>query len=306
MPDRPLILFPSPERADREHKTPVFTKTVRPSFGRQFTRLQPSFNLLKNAFEQKALKLQQSPTGINPEFALVFEIIGTVDNFYTAVKNTDGLEWIFDSEVEPFDPDDDFYQVDKDSGERVDDSLNGKLYCVMSNQQAMAQLLSLWQRHQNGESDVFKRGFAGLRDIFTHIKDIRKWDARDRITETHALDYWRESLEFDGDSPVPFEIELWFNIDDSGKGLVPDRQNTEWQAVRKGSLQHEIFIGENPIVWNDDDLIIKVNCKEEANKIKTAIPYCLFVSFEVAEGFDVNLYADVSAKIHQRVQISNN
>ena len=137
MPDRPLILFPSPERADREHKTPVFTKTVRPSFGRQFTRLQPSFNLLKNAFEQKALKLQQSPTGINPEFALVFEIIGTVDNFYTAVKNTDGLEWIFDSEVEPFDPDDDFYQVDKDSGERVDDSLNGKLYCVMSNQQAM-------------------------------------------------------------------------------------------------------------------------------------------------------------------------
>ena len=172
MPDRPLILFPSPERADREHKTPVFTKTVRPSFGRQFTRLQPSFNLLKNAFEQKAVKLQQSPTGINPEFALVFEIIGSVDNFYTAVKNTDGLEWIFDSEVEPFNPDDDFYQVDKDSGERVDDSLNGKLYCVMSNQQAMAQLLSLWQRHQNGESDVFKRGFAGLRDIFTHIKDI--------------------------------------------------------------------------------------------------------------------------------------
>lgn len=100
--------------------------------------------------------------------------------------------------------------------------------------------------------------------------------------------------------------QLWFNIDDGGKGLIPDRQNTEWQAVRKGSLQHEIFIGENPIVWNDDDLIIKVNCKEEADKIKTAIPYCLFVSFEVAEGFDVDLYADVSAKIRQRVQIPNN
>lgn len=100
--------------------------------------------------------------------------------------------------------------------------------------------------------------------------------------------------------------QLWFNIDDGGKGLIPDRQNTEWQVVRKGSLQHEIFIGENPIVWNDDDLIIKVNCKEEADKIKTAIPYCLFVSFEVAEGFDVDLYADVSAKIRQRVQIPNN
>ena len=243
MPDRPLILFPSPERADREHKTPVFTKTVRPSFGRQFTRLQPSFNLLKNAFEQKALKLQQSPTGINPEFALVFEIIGTVDNFYTAVKNTDGLEWIFDSEVEPFNPDDDFYQVDKDSGERVDDSLNGKLYCVMSNQQAMVQLLSLWQRHQNGESDVFKRGFAGLRDIFTHIKDIRKWDARDRITETHALDYWRESLEFDGDSPVPFEIELFFRSDETKRRNAVEAIRHEIQSLG-GRIIQECVIGE--------------------------------------------------------------
>ena len=100
--------------------------------------------------------------------------------------------------------------------------------------------------------------------------------------------------------------QLWFNVDDGGKGLVPDRQNTEWQAVRKGTLQHEIFVGENPIVWNDDDLLIKVNCKEEADKIRTAIPYCLFVSFEVAEGFDVDLYTDVSTKIHQRVQITNN
>ena len=100
--------------------------------------------------------------------------------------------------------------------------------------------------------------------------------------------------------------QLWFNVDDGGKGLVPNRQNTEWQAVRKGTLQHEIFIGESPIVWNDNDLIIKVNCKEEADKVKTAIPYSLFVSFEVAEGFDVDLYTDVSTKIHQRIQITNN
>ena len=100
--------------------------------------------------------------------------------------------------------------------------------------------------------------------------------------------------------------QLWFNIDDGGKGLVPERQNTEWQAVRKGSLQHEIFIGENPIVWNDDDLIIKVNCREDAIKLKKdEIPYCIFVSFEVAEGFDVDLYTDVSTRIRHRVHISN-
>ena len=100
--------------------------------------------------------------------------------------------------------------------------------------------------------------------------------------------------------------QMWFTIDDGGKGLVPERQNTEWQAVRKGSLQHEIFTGENTIVWNDNDLIIKVSCKEEACKIITPIPYCLFVSFEVAEGFGVDLYADVSAKIRQPIPIVNN
>ena len=100
-------------------------------------------------------------------------------------------------------------------------------------------------------------------------------------------------------------FKVWFNIDDGEKGLVPDRQNTEWQAVRKGSLQHEIFIGENPIVWNDD-LIIKVNCREEAIKLKKdEIPYCIFVTFEVAEGFNVDLYTDVSTRIRHRVHISN-
>ena len=230
MPDRPLILFPSPERADRERKAPSFPRIMKPSFSRQFARLQPSFNVLQAAFEQKNLKIQQSPTGINPEFALVFEIIGTVDNFYTAVKNTDGLEWMFDIETDSFLPDDDFYSISR-NGQRDEGLLNGKLYCIMSNQQAMSQLLSLWQRYQDGETDVFKRGFAGLRDVFTHIKNIRRWNAQDRIAETHAIDYWRESLEFDGNSPVPFEIELFFRSDFQKRHIAVDTISREIQSL---------------------------------------------------------------------------
>ena len=54
-------------------------------------------------------------------------------------------------------PDDDFYSISR-NGQRDEGLLNGKLYCIMSNQQAMSQLLSLWQRYQDGETDVFKRG----------------------------------------------------------------------------------------------------------------------------------------------------
>ena len=243
MPDRPLILFPSPERADREHKPSGFTKIVKPSIERQFTRLQPSFNVLRTAFEQKTVKVQQSPIGINPDFALVFEIIGTVDNFYTAVQHTEGLEWIFDSESDPFAPDDDFYQVNNASGERSDAFLNGKLYCIMSNQQAMSQLLSLWQRHKDGEPDVFKQGFTGLRDVFTNIKEIRKWDAKDRTAETHAVDYWRESLELDGDSPVPFEIELFFRSDATKRNNATKTIRQEIQSL-SGRVIQECVIDE--------------------------------------------------------------
>ena len=172
MPDRPLILFPTPERADRESKSRVPVNTNCPPFDRQFNRLQPSFNVLRTAFEQKAVTIQQSPIGINPDFALVFEIIGTVNSFYTAVQHVEGLEWIFEKESEPFAADEDFYYIDE-HGQKSDESLSGKVYCVMSNQQAMLQLLSLWNRYQNREENVFQRGFTGIKDVFTHIKNIR-------------------------------------------------------------------------------------------------------------------------------------
>ena len=110
--------------------------------------------------------------------------------------------------------------------------LNGKLYCIMSNQQAMSQLLSLVGKGIRMVKPMyFKRGFAGLRDVFTHIKNIRRWNAQDRIAETHAIDYWRESLEFDGNSPVPFEIELFFRSDFQKRHIAVDTISREIQSL---------------------------------------------------------------------------
>jgi hypothetical protein len=218
MPERPIILFPEPESADRARKNPAFPHMQTPSFGRQYNRLQPTFTVLKTAFEQKNVKLQNSPVGMNPDFALVFEVVGTVDSFYTAVKHCEGLEWMFDSTIDDIAPDDDFFDLEK--GQRSDKNLSGKVYCIMSNQQAIEQLLSLWARHQRGETEVFKRGFSGLRDVFVNIRDIRKWSAEDRISETFAVEYWRENLTVDGDNPIPFEIELFYRSDAAKRNVA--------------------------------------------------------------------------------------
>ena len=48
MSDRPLILFPIPEQANREKIKPRFRRTTFPSYDRQFERLEPSFTVLLN------------------------------------------------------------------------------------------------------------------------------------------------------------------------------------------------------------------------------------------------------------------
>jgi len=220
MAERPLILFPAPENAERVKRSLPPPKTVYPTIDKQFNRLMPYYRALRNAFQQKSVIIQNSPIGINPEMALVFEVVGSVENFYTAVKNVEGMEWLFELSIDEIEPDDDFYYVD-DSGQRKDSNLSGRVYCVMSNQEAIDQLISLWNRYVRGETEVFKqRGFAGFRNVFKHIKAIRRWGPQDKIYETNVMEYWKESLEFIGNQEVPFEIELFYRNDSNKRKIA--------------------------------------------------------------------------------------
>ncbi|HJA11985.1 MAG TPA: hypothetical protein H9799_03380, partial [Candidatus Mediterraneibacter merdipullorum] len=82
MSDRPIILFPSPEEATRAKRKMKVIQPQFPNKKRQYERLIPKFAVLKKSFENRSIELQDSVAGIEPEFALVFEIIGSVDNFY--------------------------------------------------------------------------------------------------------------------------------------------------------------------------------------------------------------------------------
>ena len=96
--------------------------------------------------------------------------------------------------------------------------------------------------------------------------------------------------------------KLWFDVVGNDQ-LASNRENTEWRAVQKGTLQHEVFEGEKALIWNDDkEIQIKVNCKEDAGKFKTAIPYCIFVTFEVAEGQNIEVYSKVVNKVKTAIK----
>lgn len=214
MPERPLLLFPTPQPADRTKQKPQFGRVHKPNATRQGQRLSPMFNQLQAAFEARRVEIQQNTAGIDPEQVLVIETIGSVDNFANAVQRIDGLGWMGELESDEIAPDQDFY--DEKNPEK---ELNGRLYLVMTNQRALDEMLSLWRRCQADPNMQFERGLTKFRDMFLHLKSIRRWDVRDRLLETGVIDIWREDLEDDGDRVIPFEAELWFRGSDELRAI---------------------------------------------------------------------------------------
>ena len=204
MPERPLFLFPTPESASRSRPGSGGGRVRRPTPQRQWDRLSPSFTQLLTAIDARRIEFQHSSAGIIPEQVLVIEIIGSIENFANAVKRIDGLRWLGEVQIDEIMPDEEFYDEDNPIKE-----LSGRLYLVMTNQQALEQMLSLWRNFKENPTMHFERGLTKFRDIFLNLKNIRRWDVQDRLLETGVIEIWKEDLSYD--RVIKFEIELWFD-----------------------------------------------------------------------------------------------
>ncbi|WP_089724812.1 S8 family peptidase [Candidatus Thiosymbion oneisti] len=205
MPERPLLLFPTPQPADWTRRKFPPGRIHKPDVTRQGQRLSPMFNQLQAAFDARRAEIQQTTAGVDPEQVLVIETIGSIDKFANAVKRIEGLEWMGEIETDEIAPDEDFYD---EANPQKD--LNGRLYLVMSNQRALDEMLSLWRRYDADRGMQFEHGLTKFRDVFLHLKNVRRWDVQDRLFETGVIDVWQEDLEYSGDRVIPFEAELWF------------------------------------------------------------------------------------------------
>jgi subtilase family protein len=208
---RPLLVFGSPAMG------PIPTSTNSsypppprsPDGSRQGERLGPRFSELQAAIAaQRALLTEEAP-GDDPELVAVFEVADSVDNFYKAAANVPGLEFLFDADDGPVEADEDFYYVDK-HGEPTEQLVPHYLYMVMTNAQALSELISMFQRWQADQSVVFERGLNGLKTVFRLLRDVRRWSAEDRIRETGISQVWREMVAIAGNQTMAAEVELWF------------------------------------------------------------------------------------------------
>lgn len=211
----------------------------RPSPGRQGTRITPQFEALRSALEGGRVQLAESTTAPDPELVAVFDLAGPVDGFLRAASNVDGLEFLAELQEDYVESDDDFYYEDK--GERTDDSVPQSLYLVMTNAQAVVELVRLFELWQQDPKVKFARGLNSLKEVFGLLRGIRRWGPEDRVRETGLLDQWRGDIEVAGSQGVRVEIELWFRRDADSRREAEDevrRILTDARAQAITASQH--------------------------------------------------------------------
>lgn len=96
--------------------------------------------------------------------------------------------------------------------------------------------------------------------------------------------------------------DLWFapptNV------IRVNRQQADWQAVQRGTLQHEILEGEEASVFVDGDNVeVQVNCRADAGALDEEVAYALAVTLEVAEEIGVPIYQEIQERVRARIQI---
>lgn len=239
MPERPLLILPAPSEPGRRSQKHGGGGGIHlPSRDRQIERLTPMLTSLQQAFDARRARIQTEAAGLTPEEVIVLETAEPVDNFIVAVRGIPGLEWLGEVEDEDIPPDDDFFVPASDGTVRQDKNLRGRVFLVFTNQQALQQMLSLWDAWKHGRSLPYGLGKWG--DVFSKLKDVRPWGLHDRLEETGVLDDWRERVEHSQET-IPCEIEMWFHGSAQRRQVARGRVAGLVTALR-GHVLHETVI----------------------------------------------------------------
>jgi hypothetical protein len=207
MAERPLLALPRPTKLEAGPGKRSVESVPRISAGRQIERLGPKFDRLKQVLPDPArlADLRDDPSAIVPERALVFEVTGTLTDFYRALGSIPGLELLGEEDGERA-ADEDFAIVEKGK-RKTAKAVPLRLYFTIPDTEALRELVRLWEMFKAGQPLDF--GKRQWKNVFEHLADVRPWGPKDRLTE-ETISNWRERLNEARDQPIRFEVEFWY------------------------------------------------------------------------------------------------
>ena len=97
--------------------------------------------------------------------------------------------------------------------------------------------------------------------------------------------------------------DLWFSP--RMEVLRVKRQQADWQAVRRGTVQHEILEGDSAGVYvAGSDLEIQVSCRADAGELDESVPYAIVTTLEVAPEIGIDIYDEIRTSVRARVEVT--
>ena len=102
------------------------------------------------------------------------------------------------------------------------------------------------------------------------------------------------------------KARLWIEATDNSRIANERIDVSNNRASRRGTLQHEVFVGNDAFAFQDgDELGIKVNCAMDAGPFDEPIKYAIAVSLEVAEDVDVGIYEEVRERMSIPISVTS-
>ena len=158
------------------------------------------------------------------------------------------------------------------SDESLERTLSGQLYLVMSDGQALREMLSFWNMYKDDPTAKLPHGLGRWKQVFSQLRTIRPWDVQDRLGETGLLNEWKDRLQ-NGERLVPFEAELWFRKSETLRAQAEERVRQAVTAVGGRVLRRSVIaeigyhaiLGEVPaqpaeaIVRHPETELVRVN-----------------------------------------------
>lgn len=162
-------------------------------------RLDERFKEVAENFKED-IALSTSLQASDPQLVLVFEALDEQVDLEKVAEKL-GFEVLKESEGS-MPPTTDYSLI---SATQKDPQIKTCLHAVCLNPTAMQGLLTLW--NQWIQAGRVKRGYGPLKDLFSHLKDVRPWGPTDRLKTINWDEYFTGRLPGQVHS---VEIELWY------------------------------------------------------------------------------------------------
>ncbi|NQU75832.1 MAG: S8 family peptidase [Planctomycetes bacterium] len=238
MPEKPILIFPTAKRTNRHKRSPAWLGLALPLPAQQRQRLDAKFRRIVESFAS----VQFGITGLDPEQVIVLEVIDDIVDLAKAAEKVPGLEWLTELDLDDIEPADGFVITDE-----PDQKVPLRLFALMTNQQAMQQMIGLWDQWSQHPEKRATKGFGPFKNVFKQLWDVRLWGPKDRLLDTGVVDSWKENLQFQVDQ-VRFQAELWCRQSDDARTEAFRRfndivQQLGGQCVRERAIPEIMYHG---------------------------------------------------------------